>query len=45
MVRTNESTVTVFLETDPNITGSGESLIEAIGMMVFDFPWYFNVTL
>lgn len=45
IVQTEENTVTVFLEVDPDIQGSGDSLIEAIGMMVFDYPWYFHVTL
>ncbi len=45
IVETHENTVTVYLETNPDIQGSGDSFIEAIGMMVFDHPWYFHVAL
>jgi len=45
IVKTHENHVTVFLEIDPDISGSGDSLFEAIGTMVFDYSWYFNVKL
>jgi len=45
IVRINKNHVTVFLETNPEIAGVGDSLFEAIGKMVFEYPWYFHVAL
>lgn len=45
IVKTHENHVTVSIESTPHVSGAGDSLIEALGMMVFNWPEYFSVKI